>query len=155
MNEPNHQMTTNAWNQYLAEALAIIRASNPTRTVVIGPAFSNSIDHLDELRLPAKDRNLIVTVHYYKPMDFTPSRRAVGTQRRQGRRGVAGHTGSTPISRRTDARSGRGRLEGGEVDPVVNDLDPAGGKAPDLDQGPGDGLGRPPPRGPAARAGAG
>jgi len=71
MNEPNHQMTPEVWNQYLAEALAIIRASNPTRTVVIGPAFYNSIDHLDELKLPAKDRNLIVTVHYYKPMDFT------------------------------------------------------------------------------------
>jgi endoglucanase len=71
MNEPNHQMTTNVWNQYLAEALAIIRESNPTRPVVIGPAFYNSIDHLAELKLPAKDRNLIVTVHYYQPMDFT------------------------------------------------------------------------------------
>ncbi len=71
LNEPNHQMTTNVWNQYLGEALAIIRASNPTRTVIIGPAFYNSIDHLKELELPAKDRNLIVTVHYYKPMDFT------------------------------------------------------------------------------------
>ena len=71
LNEPNHQMTTNVWNQYLAEALAIIRASNPTRTVIIGPAFYNSIDHLKELELPAKDRHLIVTVHYYKPMDFT------------------------------------------------------------------------------------
>lgn len=71
LNEPNHQMTTNVWNQCLAEALAIIRASSPTRTVIIGPAFYNSIDHLKELELPAKDRNLIVTVHYYKPMDFT------------------------------------------------------------------------------------
>jgi len=71
MNEPNHRMTTNVWNQYLAEALAIIRESNPTRPVVIGPAFYNSIDHLDELQLPEQDHNLIVTVHYYKPMEFT------------------------------------------------------------------------------------
>ncbi|HTY88823.1 MAG TPA: glycoside hydrolase family 5 protein, partial [Candidatus Acidoferrum sp.] len=71
LNEPNGQMTPELWNQTLAEALAIIRASNPTRTVVIGPAFWNSIDHLAELKLPEADRNLIVTVHYYKPMAFT------------------------------------------------------------------------------------
>src|SRR5208283_4494787 len=59
------------WNQCLAEALGIIRESNPTRTVIIGPAFWNSIDHLAELKLPEQDRNLIVTVHYYKPMEFT------------------------------------------------------------------------------------
>jgi len=55
----------------LAEGLAIIREKNPTRTVIVGPAFWNSIDHLAELELPAADRNLIVTVHYYTPMDFT------------------------------------------------------------------------------------
>jgi endoglucanase len=71
MNEPNGKMTPQVWNQYLAEALAIIRRSNPTRTVVIGPSFWNSIDHLAELSLPAEDRHLIVTVHYYKPMKFT------------------------------------------------------------------------------------
>ena len=53
------------------EALAIIRATNPTRTVIVGPPFWNSIDHLDDLVLPEEDRNLIVTVHYYKPMEFT------------------------------------------------------------------------------------
>jgi endoglucanase len=71
LNEPNHEMTPEIWNQYLAEALTIIRASNPIRSVIIGPAFYNSIDHLNELKLPEKDHNLIVTVHYYNPMDFT------------------------------------------------------------------------------------
>lgn len=71
LNEPNGKMTPQIWNQYLAEALAIIRMSNPARTVIIGPAFYNSIDHLEELELPDRDRNLIVTVHYYKPMAFT------------------------------------------------------------------------------------
>jgi endoglucanase len=71
LNEPNGKMTPELWNQYLAEALAIIRESNPARTVVIGPAFYNSIDHLEELKLPERDRHLIVTVHYYLPMDFT------------------------------------------------------------------------------------
>ena len=71
LNEPCRKLTPALWNEYLAEALAIIREKNPTRTVIVGPAFWNSIDHLAELQLPAADRHLIVTVHYYKPMDFT------------------------------------------------------------------------------------
>jgi len=71
LNEPNHKLTPELWNQYLAEGLAIIREKNPTRAVIVGPAFWNSIDHLAELELPAADRHLIVTVHYYTPMDFT------------------------------------------------------------------------------------
>jgi len=71
LNEPCKKLTPALWNAWLVEALGIIRASNPTRTVVIGPAFWNSVDHLDELVLPPDDHNLIVTVHYYKPMSFT------------------------------------------------------------------------------------
>ena len=71
LNEPSRKLTPALWNEYLAEALAMIRQSNPTRTVIVGPAFWNSIDHLPELQLPPADTNLIVTVHYYTPMDFT------------------------------------------------------------------------------------
>ena len=72
LNEPNGEMTPEVWNQYLGEALAVIRESNPTRAVIIGPAFWNSIgSHMDELKLPDKDRHILVTVHYYTPMDFT------------------------------------------------------------------------------------
>ena len=71
LNEPSGKLTPALWNDYLAEALALIREKNPTRTVIVGPGFWNSIDHLAELELPAADRNLIVTVHYYTPMDFT------------------------------------------------------------------------------------
>jgi endoglucanase len=70
MNEPNN--ATNAvWNDYAAEALAIVRRTNPTRNVIIGPSHWNSIDQLDNLRLPAEDRHIIATVHYYGPMTFT------------------------------------------------------------------------------------
>jgi len=71
LNEPTKSMTPALWNDYWREALAVIREKNPARTVIVGPAFSNSIDHLAELELPEADRNLIVTVHYYKPMEFT------------------------------------------------------------------------------------
>ena len=71
LNEPNRAMTPELWNGLLGECLSIIRASNPTRNVVIGPASWNSLNHLDELELPAEDRHIIVTFHYYTPMTFT------------------------------------------------------------------------------------
>ena len=71
LNEPCKELTWEMWNQYLQEALAIVRETNPTRTVIIGPAHWNNIDHLDRLELPEDDRNIISTVHYYRPMEFT------------------------------------------------------------------------------------
>lgn len=71
LNEPSQKVTPTLWNQYLKQALAIIRETNPTRTVIIGPASWNAIDFLPKLELPQDDRNLIVTVHYYLPMEFT------------------------------------------------------------------------------------
>ncbi|MGC9034594.1 MAG: glycoside hydrolase family 5 protein [Verrucomicrobiia bacterium] len=71
LNEPNKGLTPALWNKYFREALAVIRATNPERNVIIGPAFWNSVDHLKELDLPQEDRHIIVTVHYYKPMQFT------------------------------------------------------------------------------------
>jgi endoglucanase len=93
LNEPSRKLEPKMWNEYLREALAIIRKAkptdvsrrrfrnedalaiirktNPTRTVIIGPANYNSIGGLGELDLPQDDRNIILTVHYYSPMDFT------------------------------------------------------------------------------------
>jgi endoglucanase len=71
LNEPNGKVTPEIWNQYLVECLGIIRETNPTRTVIVGPANWNAIGFLDKLQLPENDRNLIVTVHYYAPMEFT------------------------------------------------------------------------------------
>lgn len=71
LNEPNGELTPALWNQFLAEALPILRKSNPGRTIIAGPAFWNGIGHLGELQLPEADRNIIVTVHYYSPMEFT------------------------------------------------------------------------------------
>src|SRR5262249_305422 len=40
------------------------------RPVIVGPVAWNSIAALEQLRL-SDDRNLIVTVHYYDPFEFT------------------------------------------------------------------------------------
>jgi endoglucanase len=71
LNEPNAQIDAPMWNGLLKEGLAIIRKTNPTRNVVIGPAVWNGIQALDTLDLPPGDRHIIVTVHYYHPMPFT------------------------------------------------------------------------------------
>lgn len=71
LNEPNGQLDDVTWNKLMLRELALIRRSNPTRNVIVGPAFWNSPDHLEALSLPEEDRHLIVTVHYYAPMSFT------------------------------------------------------------------------------------
>ncbi len=71
LNEPHDRLNADLWNQYLAEALAVIRATNPTRTVIIGPTQWNNINQLDTLKLPEADRNIIATIHFYSPFEFT------------------------------------------------------------------------------------
>jgi len=70
LNEPNSQLNY-YWNTYAEEVLAVIRESNPQRTVVLGPTDWNSLFTLESLRLPEDDRNIIVTFHYYLPFEFT------------------------------------------------------------------------------------
>jgi endoglucanase len=71
LNEPNQKLTTEIWNNYLQEAIKIVREANPNRTVIIGPGNWNGIESLKTLILPKEDQNIIVTVHFYHPMRFT------------------------------------------------------------------------------------
>lgn len=71
LNEPHGNLTAPIWNQLLAKCLAVVRRTNPDREVVIGPVEWNSINALDSLELPAEDRHIIVTFHYYSPFQFT------------------------------------------------------------------------------------
>ena len=71
LNEPNGKLTPELWNAWIKDTLAVIREANPTRNVVIGPGSWNNIHYLDSLELPEGDRHIIVTVHYYLPMEFT------------------------------------------------------------------------------------
>ncbi len=71
LNEPHEALSDEGWNALLKETLAIVRASNPTRNVIIGPGHWNGLEDLPQLVLPADDRHIIVTFHYYHPMEFT------------------------------------------------------------------------------------
>src|SRR5260370_26380580 len=69
-NEPHDKLTDDKWNDALAKALAEVRKTNPSRTVIVGPVSWNAIAALPKLQLP-EDANLIVTVPYYSPSEFT------------------------------------------------------------------------------------
>lgn len=71
LNEPNRKLSVELWNQYLVDAMKLIRKTNPNRTIMIGPGNWNGIESLPTLVLPKADRNIIVTVHFYHPMTFT------------------------------------------------------------------------------------
>ena len=71
LNEPHGKFTADLWNSYLREVLGVIRRTNLERTVIVGPVQWNSIQKLEQLSLPSEDRNIIVTVHYYSPFEFT------------------------------------------------------------------------------------
>lgn len=71
LNEPNGNLTPEIWNEYLKEAITAIREKNPYRTLVVGGPDWNSISSINSLVIPAAEKNVIATVHYYDPFIFT------------------------------------------------------------------------------------
>ena len=72
LNEPHGAFTEQPqlWEDFMDDALAIIRATNPIRTVLVGPVNYGSIAGLSSFN-PPNDANLAVSVHYYEPFEFT------------------------------------------------------------------------------------
>ncbi|MDP9033756.1 MAG: glycoside hydrolase family 5 protein [Myxococcota bacterium] len=71
-NEPTGKMTADKWNVILAEALRVVRTSNPTRTIVVeGVEWASAGNLRDTLVVPAGDPNLVGSFHMYQPILFT------------------------------------------------------------------------------------
>jgi endoglucanase len=70
LNEPHDKLVDDKWNAVIPQVLKAVRATNPTRAVIVGPPFWNGIWALPKLKLP-DDPNLILTVHFYDPFKFT------------------------------------------------------------------------------------
>ena len=70
LNEPHDKLDGEPWNVLLRKALAVVRSSNPSRTVMIGPTSWGHPKDLPRLKLPA-DRHVIVGFHTYDPFPFT------------------------------------------------------------------------------------
>jgi endoglucanase len=69
-NEPNGALTIDKNNPLIEKLLAEVRATNPDRAVIVGSVEWNSYRGLPGFELP-EDPNLIVTIHYYDPFNFT------------------------------------------------------------------------------------
>lgn len=70
-NEPDDALTPELWNEWLKEAISIIRKYNPTKTIVVDGPNDAWMTYLRYLKLPEDERNIIVSVHHYFPHDFT------------------------------------------------------------------------------------
>ena len=68
-NEP-HGALEPQWNDLLSRAVRVVRASNPTRVLMLGPVQWNNASALARLALPP-DANVVLTVHNYEPFNFT------------------------------------------------------------------------------------
>lgn len=59
------------WNRVLHLAYRTVRALEKDRCLVLGSNRWNSVFQYETLDVPANDRNLILTFHYYHPMPIT------------------------------------------------------------------------------------
>ena len=72
MNEPGMKlMSIKEHNDLQAEAIAVIRKTNPERLIICAAPDGNQPWTLKDLVLPEGDKNLAVAVHIYHPGDFT------------------------------------------------------------------------------------
>lgn len=70
INEPNTNLNDSNLLTILNPALANVRATNPTRPVIVGGQNWSGVDSLATLTLPS-DPYVVPTIHTYDPFDFT------------------------------------------------------------------------------------
>jgi endoglucanase len=70
MNEPVAD-NPDAWNKLVAKAVAVIRAKEPRRVIVIGSNRWQSVDTFDRLQVPENDPNILLSFHFYEPFLLT------------------------------------------------------------------------------------
>lgn len=59
------------WNNLIANAVKAIREIEPERTIVIGSNKWQQVGTFDELKVPANDKNIILSFHFYEPFLLT------------------------------------------------------------------------------------
>jgi endoglucanase len=70
INEPHALLDNRSLEAILPSLITIIRASNPTRPIIVGGERWSDVDSLETLELP-DDPYIVPTFHYYTPMAFT------------------------------------------------------------------------------------
>ena len=70
MNEPGNEFTPQAWGEIQNRVVSAIRAAAPQHTIVVTPINWSSTTAILGMPL-VPDSNLVYTVHFYEPMEFT------------------------------------------------------------------------------------
>lgn len=70
LNEVTTQDPEN-WNKLIAKVHAAIRANEPTRKIIIGSNHWQIPSTFPDLKVPANDKNIILSFHYYNPNVIT------------------------------------------------------------------------------------
>ncbi|WP_205853727.1 glycoside hydrolase family 5 protein [Phenylobacterium deserti] len=70
LNEPHSKLDDSNLPGVWGAALAAVRASNPTRPVLVGGQNWSNLASLSTMKLP-DDPYVVPTFHYYEPFDFT------------------------------------------------------------------------------------
>lgn len=70
MNEPVAD-DPEEWNRLLSRVADSIRSWEPERVLVIGSNRWQSADTFDQLRIPANDKNILLSFHFYEPFFLT------------------------------------------------------------------------------------
>jgi endoglucanase len=70
MNEPVAD-DAEQWNVLLARVADSIRSWEPERTLVIGSNRWQSASTFDQLKIPANDKNILLSFHFYEPFYLT------------------------------------------------------------------------------------
>jgi endoglucanase len=71
LNEPTKNLMPELWNPLLAEALRVVRAADPERTVIVDSTSWAAAKDLAFLVLPPDARHVLASFHMYQPILFT------------------------------------------------------------------------------------
>ena len=97
LNEPHDKLDGDIMGSIYRDAIDVIRATNPQRTIMVNPSHWATVGALDRLVLPDDDDRIIVSIHCYEPFQFT--HQDAGWANLTGLRGIV-YPGppSTPLS---------------------------------------------------------
>lgn len=59
------------WNNLIANAVSVIRETEPQRSIVIGSNKWQQVGTFDDLKVPENDPNIILSFHFYEPFLLT------------------------------------------------------------------------------------
>jgi len=71
LNEPHSNLTADKWNQLIPEIVDVIRSVDRERTLIIDVPDYGYHQSITKLSIPDNEKNIIVSVRYYLPYEFT------------------------------------------------------------------------------------